>query len=260
MGEFPIGCQTITWGEKQREMFPQVFDEAKKAGYAGVEIGVRHVSDITPDTLTQLLDEAGLALVALHVGGNLFNKDQADGERSALDVSIDYTKMAGARIMIHSGMNIKDKAQFAKDLDALSRAADACKAQGIYLMHHNHNWEFADGGWVIKALIEDTSKALGFCPDIGWVMRGGVDTVEFLERIKGRVGAIHFKDFGKINDKWETVMLGEGVAPLKEAATWIKKNTSGMWAIAEQDRAAVPPAEAVARNAEYMGKVMGVGW
>lgn len=256
MSKFPIGCQTITYGETQKEHFPQIFDEIKRAGYAGVELGVRHVSDITPDALVQLLDDAGLALVALHAGGNLYNADQADGERNALDVAIDYTKMAGATVMMHSGMNIKDKEQFARDLDALSRAADACKAQGIHLLHHNHNWEFEDGGWVIKALIEDTSKALGFCPDIGWVMRGGMDIVEYLDKIKGRVGGMHFKDFGKKNDKWETVMLGEGVAPLKEAAEWIKKNTDGIWAIAEQDRAAVPPAEAVAQNAEYMHKVM----
>jgi sugar phosphate isomerase/epimerase len=252
MSEFPIGCQTITWGEKQREMSPQVFDEAKKAGYSGVELGVRHVSDITPDTLTQMLDEAGLALVALHVGGNLFNADQAHGERSALDVAIDYTKMAGAKIMMYSGMNAKEKPQLETELDMLSRAADACKAQDIHLLYHNHYWEFANDAWILNALIGDTSKALGFCPDIGWVMRGGMDTVEYLDKIKGRVGAMHFKDFGKINGKWETVMLGEGVAPLKDAATWIKKNTSGIWAIAEQDRAAVPPAEAVAQNAEFM--------
>lgn len=252
MSEFPIGCQTITWGEKQRENFPQVFDEAKMACYAGVEIGVRHVSDITPDTLAQILDEAGLALVALHVGGNLLNADQANGGKSALDVAMDYTKMAGANVMVYSGMNAKDKLQIDKELDMLSRAADACKTQDIHLLYHNHYWEFANDAWIMKALIGDSSKALGFCPDIGWVMRGGWDIVDFLDKIKGRVGAMHFKDFGKINDKWETVMLGEGIAPLRDAAKWIRKNTEGIWAIAEQDRASVPPADAVAQNAAYM--------
>ncbi len=252
MKGFPIGCQTITYGETQKEHFPQIFDEIKTAGYSGVELGIRHVSDLTPDALAQILDEAGLALVALHVGGDFFSEDKSHPGKTVLDKNLDFTKMADAEIMISSGMNTKDKTQFATYMDTLSRAAEACKAQGIHLLYHNHSFEFADDAWMINALINDTSKSLGFCPDIGWVMRGGWDIVAFLDKIKGRVGGMHFKDFGQVNGKWQTVMLGEGTAPLKAAAQWIKKNTTSMWAIAEQDRASVPPAKAVAQNAFYM--------
>ncbi len=252
MSEFPIACQTITFGETQKEHFPEIFGQVKAAGYEGVEIGIRHVANITPDALAQLLDEAGLALTALHLGGNLLDLNQADGERNNLDYAIQYMKVAGTSTLMYSGLRGETDEELHKNLDMLNKAAELAKAQGMSLLYHNHNWEFEKDGRIIKALINDSSKALGFCPDIGWVMRGGWDTVEFLEKIKGRVGALHFKDFAEIDGKWETVMLGEGVAPLKEAAEWAKKNTSGMWAIAEQDRAAVPPDQAVAQNAEYM--------
>lgn len=256
MSEFPIACQTITFGNDQKEHFPAVFDAVKRAGYEGVEIGFRHVAEMTPDLLIQRLDEAGLALTALHAGGNLMDINQADGERSNLDVTIGYLKMAGAKIMMYSGMKAKDKAEFDKELDMLSRAAESAKTQGISLLYHNHAWEFADDAWIMRGLIEDSSKALGFCPDVGWVYRGGWKITEFLDKIKGRVGAIHFKDFGMVDAKMTFVELGEGEAPFVEATDWIKANTDGIWVIAEQDNSKLPAAEAVAKNAEYLRKVM----
>lgn len=257
MSKFPIACQTITWGPTQKEHFPRVFDEVKKAGYEGVEIGFRHVTDITPDLLIQRLDGSGLALAALHAGGNLLDLNQADGERNNLDVTISYLKMSGAKVMMYSGMKAKDKQELDRELDMLNRAAESAKSQGITLLYHNHAWEFADDAWIIRALIENSSKALGFCPDIGWVHRGGWKIADYLDRIKGRVGAIHMKDFGMVDGKVTFVELGEGDVPLKEAADWIKANTSGIWVIAEQDNARIPAADAASKNAAFLASVLG---
>lgn len=257
MSKFPIACQTITFGETQKEHFPEIFDQVKAAGYAGVEIGIRHVANMPPDALAQLLAGKGLALTALHMGGNLLDLNQADGERNNLEYAIQYMKVAGTNILMYSGLRGDTDEELQKNLDMLNRAAEMAKAEGISLLYHNHNWEYENGGRIINALINDSSEALGFCPDIGWVMRGGWDIVEFFEKIKGRIGALHFKDFAEIDGKWDTVMLGEGVAPLREAAEWAKKNTSGMWAIAEQDRAAVPAPQAVAQNSAYLHGLFG---
>ena len=96
------------------------------------------------------------------------------------------------------------------------------------------------------------SQELGFCPDVGWVMKGGWRIAPFLERIKGRLYAIHFKDFATDGPGCDTVVLGTGVAPLSEAADWIKANTGGMWVVAEQDTADIAPGEAATENAAFL--------
>jgi len=137
----------------------------------------------------------------------------------------------------------------------LRESARRCESAGVELLYHNHDWEFADEQRVMQALIEQT--AIGFCPDIGWVMRGvgsvaGVKPV--LERLGERVGALHMKDFATVqpDEGLNTVMLGEGVAPLREAAEWAKGLPEDMWLIAEQDQADGTPEEAITTNAHFL--------
>ena len=254
MDNFPIACQTITWGPSQKEHFPEVFAEVAAAGFTGVEIGFRHIRETPHADLKKMLDEHGLILAASHVGGNLFDPVQANVERAILDEALDYLQAMGTKLLMYSGLRFQDDAQLAHDIKTLNRAAAKCRERGVSLLYHNHNWEFADGGKVIRALIKD--GGLGFCPDVGWVMKGGWQITDFLDSICGRVGAIHFKDFATDGPGCDTVPLGKGVAPLGKAAEWIRRNTSGLWAIAEQDNSDIPPAEAAAINAAFLKEVL----
>jgi len=252
MDDFQIACQTITWGPGQREILPQVFAQVAAAGYAGVEIGFRHIGQTPASEIARLLRENGLCLVASHLGGNLFDAQQASEERGILEEVMDYMAVTGTKLIMYSGLRYRSDDQLGRDIDTLNRGADLCAARGMRLLYHNHAFEFADGGRVIKGLLERGSKTLGFCPDIGWVHKGGADVIEFLEKTKSRVGAVHFKDFATMGSKTDTVILGRGIVPLAATASWLKANVQGLWVIAEQDSANVPPADAAAANAAYL--------
>jgi sugar phosphate isomerase/epimerase len=252
--DFPIACQTITWGAEQCDKFPEVFAQVAEAGFAGVEIGFRHIRQTPPTELASMLEGQGLALAASHVGGNLFDARQADQERGILDEVMDYLQATGTKLLMYSGLRYQSDDQLSSDIAMLNRAAQACAARGIQLLYHNHDFEFADDGRVIRALIANTGP-LGFCPDIGWVKKGGADVIGFLDEIKDRIGAVHFKDFATMEHCCDTVILGRGVAPLAETAAWLKTNKTGLWVIAEQDNADVPPEEAAAGNAAYLKSV-----
>ena len=254
MSTFPIACQTITWGPEHKMHFPEVFAEVAAAGFTGVEIGFRHIREIPPADLKKMLDRHGLVLAASHVGGNLFDPPQANAERAILDEALDYLQAMGTKLLMYSGLRYRDDAQLASDIATLDRGAEKCRERGVSLLYHNHNWEFVDDGKVIRALIKDGK--LGFCPDVGWVMKGGWEIADFLDSICGRVGAIHFKDFATKGPGCDTVPLGQGVAPLKEAADWIRRNTNGLWVIAEQDNSDIAPAEAAAINAAFLKEVL----
>ncbi|MBS3763412.1 MAG: sugar phosphate isomerase/epimerase [Planctomycetes bacterium] len=249
---FKIGCQTITFGGNQNENFPQVFESVKQAGYSGVEIGFRHIQNTPREHFNKMLETAGLQLLGTHLGGNLEDPAQAEGEKEILDDVLDYLEPLGTELIMYSGLRYESDDQLDNELGMLNRAAAKCRERDVHLLYHNHNWEFQNDAKVIEALLEDGSEELGFCPDIGWVMKGGWEITEFLGRAGDRVKALHFKDFATDGDGVDTVILGRGIAPLEEAADWAKANMEGGWMIAEQDKAAVEPAEAVRQNAEFL--------
>lgn len=256
MSAVKLGCQTITWGEGQKNDFAAVFKATAAAGYTGVEIGFRHIQQTPPHKLKQLLDAAKLTLIATHIGGNLENTDQAAGERDILAQVLEYLQAIGTPRLMYSGLKYENDAQFERDLQILSRTVEQCQSAGIELLYHNHDWEFADNSRVYNALVERTQ--VGFCPDIGWVMRGGVDVLKLLDRIKNRLGAIHFKDFPTRHaaaTQVNPVLLGQGVAPLAEAAQWAIKNRPDIWMIAEQDKADLAAAQAIETNNYYLREI-----
>lgn len=256
MSNFKIACQTITWGENQRNMLPKVFEEVASAGFAGVEIGFRHIRQTPPSHLAEMLDKQGLVFTASHIGGNLFDAQQAGHERAVLDEVLDYLEAMGSNLLMYSGLPYESDQQLATDIDMLSRAAENAHSRGISLLYHNHDFEFAKDGLAMHALLNDTVPTLGFCPDIGWLMKSKANVIEFLDARKDRIGAMHFKDFATSEQKVDTVVLGEGIAPLDGAADWIKRNKTDLWIIAEQDTTSIPPNEAAIKNAEYLRRVL----
>lgn len=257
MHDVQLGCQTITWGENQRDHFPGVFADISAAGFSGVEIGFRHIQHQSPMMLKQMLDAAGLTLIATHIGGNLEDADQAGGERDMLHQVLDYLEKMNVKLLMYSGLKYDNAGQFQRDLRMLCRAAKRCGDRGIQLLYHNHDWEFSDHGRVIDTLIERTD--IGFCPDIGWVMKAGADVPTLLHRIESRLGAIHFKDFaaagGITTTGVDTVLLGDGVAPLAQTAQWVIRHAPQVWMIAEQDKTDLPAAEVARRNAGYLRRI-----
>jgi sugar phosphate isomerase/epimerase len=255
-----IGCQTITFGEDQRERFPAVFRSIHESGYTGVEIGYRRLAGYDIGELRELLAKNSLSLFASHIGGNLEDESQAAGERSLLDeILIDLNNL-GIDTLMYSGLQYDTAEQFACDLEMIRRSAKTAADHGVKLLYHNHNWEFLNDARIYRALVEDGGDDLGFCPDVGWIFKGGVSILDTLESIRDRIGVIHFKDFatvgtGSIPELLETVEFGDGIVPLGEVADWVTQNVSVAWVVAEQDRTRIAPEEAVAKNGSYLSSI-----
>jgi sugar phosphate isomerase/epimerase len=261
---FSLACQTITWGDGQRERFDEIFARIAASGFQGVEIGFRHVRRTPPEELKTMLARHGLVLFATHLGGNLDDTVQADGERRVLDSVLDYVERAGASHVLYSGLRDRTEEDIGAGIAMLNRAARASAARGVRLLYHNHHWEFIDGH-IIAALLAGADDELGLCPDVGWMMRGGARSVDFLEANAARIGAVHFKDFatagdGTVSQPADSVPLGTGVAPLREVAAWLRGSAVAregpFWVVAEQDRHDGPPESAVGINGRFLAGVL----
>lgn len=108
------------------------------------------------------------------------------------------------------------------DLDTLDKIIDFCAvmnkaqlrlaAEGISLGYHNHSHEFVVMPWgsTIHSELEKRGT-FDFEIDTFWAFNAGIDPIETLKRLSGRVKVIHLKDGFKGG---RGKALGEGEAPV----------------------------------------------
>ena len=171
----------------------------------------------------RLVEEAGLTVTGIHT-------DLGGLEREPENIISEEKKYKTDKIII-TGMyrfNYLDKNEVKNLAKRLNEAGLMLKKEEITLCYHNHNIEFlkVDGKrTVMDILIEETDdSALDFEADTYWAAEAGVDTIGFLEKLRGRIKLYHINDRGtKLSKapftpllKSDSMELGYGNMPLKQ--------------------------------------------
>ncbi len=113
-------------------------------------------------------------------------------------------------------------------LPLLSKLCDEYKIN-VALHNHpepSHYWN-PD---VVIAAMKGQSKRIGACADIGHWVRSGLDPVESLKKLEGRVYHLHLKDLNELNNKKaHDVHWGTGVSNVAGVVQELKRqNFKGM--------------------------------
>lgn len=253
--------QTITWGDPQHEQFDSIFKIAKQAGFQGVEVGFRRLSQVDPETVRDLLEKYGLELSASHIGGNLSDKSQASEEREAFESAVKTMATLGVKYLMYSGLNEEDDQQLDSQIQALNEAAKYSADRGVRLLFHNHAWEFENDRRILNRLLDSADESLGFGPDVGWAAKVGVDVAELLNELGDRVCVVHLKDFcADERESFSTVHFGDGVMPFQPVWDWLSANPGrDLWVTAEQDSAPDAEAAATANGAFLIQNLQAIG-
>ena len=132
----------------------------------------------------------------------------------------------------------KEKAEILRDAAIMNVAGAQLAAKGITLCYHNHDQEFRNrfnGVYALDLLAAYTDPAaVAFEIDIAWVTMGGEDPVRILEKMAGRVPAIHVKDFWGLDDRSKFTAPGTGVVKTYQAVQ-TAIDTGIEWVVVEQD-------------------------
>lgn len=247
-----IACAMITWGDQNGpEDMRRTLTEMKSCGYDGAEIGI---SDMELIGGIQTLEEIGIRLVSVHTG---FDLRSTDGETEIAKMKEYAPKAAslGAEFVFvsnsyYAGKGADDyhaEAKLYNDLGKVVREA------GLTFCFHNHHWEFKKNRLGLNILTGETDPAyVALVPDLGWVMRGDMEPVDFLREFGDRVKALHFKEFTFDEQFTE---LGKGVVDLKTAYEYIKHRN--LWIIAEQDTCKGSPLDSARQNVAYIRSLDG---
>ena len=91
------------------------------------------------------------------------------------------------------------------------------KEYNIKVAIHNHPGpkNFYWNPDTVAAAVKGRSPLLGACADVGHWVRSGLDPVECLKKLEGRVIALHFKDLNEKGPKAHDVPWGTGVSNAK---------------------------------------------
>ncbi len=108
-----------------------------------------------------------------------------------------------------------------KDLDLVEKLADE---YNIKVAIHNH--PAPSRYWTPDSALlalNNRSKNLGVCPDIGHWVRSGLDPVDCLKKLQGRIIIVHFKDVSDKSPESYDVPWGTGVIDVPAVLAELKR-------------------------------------
>ena len=138
----------------------------------------------------------------------------------------------------------------------IKKANDICKQAGdagLTFGYHNHELEFQkfNGIRVFDRLIEECPD-LYFIPDVFWFQAGGVNPSTYIEKLKGRIEIVHFKDFRVKDRERQFAEIGEGNLDWADIIPRCKKNNIP-YAVIEQDGDfMIDPFESLALSKKFL--------
>ncbi len=134
------------------------------------------------------------------------------------------------------------------------------KEYGKRFTYHNHNFDFqkTDGKTRMDILIENTRpEHLGIIFDTYWGQAGGINPVEYIYKLKGRIDVCHWKDMNM--DGWKPVFaeIGQGNLNFTEILKACKETGVKYIAVEQDDCYGKDPFDCLETSLNYIQKIIG---
>lgn len=233
-----LGCHAVLFKELIRTNPDYVLKNYAEMGYRGVEIGSRFFGTEDRALLAEKLDRYHMELSAMHVGSPLVDWLSRPGEiLQQIDAVADFVSAMPNKNILLSGnrQNFDPSADLQKIAREINKAAERCAAKGVVLHYHNHDLEFQNGGKIYHALAE-FAPALHFGLDLGWIYVGGMDPLQVLRELPGRVQYVHIRDTIGVGVR-DFAQLGQGTLDLPRLLTAVSSAVGpDGWGVVEFDK------------------------
>jgi sugar phosphate isomerase/epimerase len=236
----PLALQLYTVRDQLASGRKAVLGAIRGYGYAAVE-PYDVLTD--PEALRADLDEAGLAVCAVHA--------KALGEDAG--AFLDGAKTVGADTVIvpwASPERFADADAIAELARELNEGAARAAGLGLRFGYHNHAFELAmvGGRTGLEALADALDPAVLLEVDTYWAAVGGQDVPKLLGRLGDRVRYLHVKD-GPVTKDDPMTAVGGGRMPVAEI---LAACPSAEWHVVELDRCATDVLTAVRDSLSWL--------
>jgi sugar phosphate isomerase/epimerase len=191
-----LGLQLYTLRNQLAEDVPGTIKAVADAGFYQVEL----MRVVGGEAVFQAARDQGLKVTSAMIDWKTLASPGEQGVPSfqeTLDVAVE--QKLTYLVIPYVGKGHRETADQLKTLARrANRAGEACRKAGIQLCYHHHSFEFAklpsgETGWEI--FVQEFDAALvKFEIDVFWAAIGGLDPVETIRGLKGRVAQLHLKD------------------------------------------------------------------
>ncbi len=193
MTKFTVGAQmySVRTLLQTEEDMKAAFAQLKAMGYNEVQMSGYNFQ-IPPERIAALLEKAGLHCGATHVSFDWMEED--------VDRCIAYHKAlkceyAGTGSMPRHFVE-RGEEGFVDFAKRASKVAEKLQDAGQHFLYHNHAFELAhySKGRGLEILFNETSPAFQFEIDVFWIQAGGMNPIDWIHKVAGRMDVVHFKD------------------------------------------------------------------
>lgn len=210
-----------------------VLKQVSSYGYTQIESfegGKGMFWGMSPAEFKSLMDDLGMKIISSHCN---IDKDFEKKAADAASIGMKYL------ICPYKGAQ-KSIDNFKKFADEFNAKGEICKKNGIRFAYHNHGYSFqALEGQMPQAVMMDNTNpdTVDFEMDMYWVITGGADIKQWLEKYKNRFRLGHVKDRKKdvaANVADASCILGTGSIDYKTIVP-MAKNAGMEYFIVEQE-------------------------
>lgn len=132
------------------------------------------------------------------------------------------------------------------------------KKHNIKLAIHNHGPgdDLYSSPNDVHVKIKDLDKRIGYCIDIGHVVRIKQDPVSMIEKYKDRLYDMHIKDMSKAEPDGKAVEIGRGIIDIPRVIKTLKKINYQGYVAFEYEKDGDDPVAGLAESVGYVRGVM----
>jgi sugar phosphate isomerase/epimerase len=189
----------------------QVFADMRYAGLDAVELMHPVLEqDDAAARIGEFSRRSGLPVLGSSYSADMWNRERHAAIVAEATLLIGRLANVGGRtlgISVGSAGRKKTPEQLDVQADVLRRIMKVCADNGVVPNLHNHVYEVADGEHDLNGTLARIPE-IKLGPDLNWLVRAGVDPVDFIRRHAKRLVYLHLRD-QKADGKWSEAM-GEG--------------------------------------------------
>ena len=256
VGKIAAQLYTIREHTKTFADFARSMEKVSGIGYRAAQISA--IGDFADADVKRVCDDNGLVICNTHVDFGLLRGD--------INRVIEQHGVWDCRHVALGGMPHEFRASedgFRRFAGIANEIGEKLAAAGLSFSYHNHSFEFVKFGGRsgLELLFDETDPRYVQAElDTYWVQHGGADSVQWIDKMAGRMPVIHLKDMVMLpsdDGRGQQAMAEVGEGNLNWAGILAACERAGVqWHAVEQDICQRDPFESLAisfRNLRGMG-------
>lgn len=267
MRQIKFGCQFYTWqmsGGQYIGKLPHILHVVDSAGFAGIEPETCMLGPYydDPTALKEILTQHSLQLGAIAFVCDWSGTGETEEERREAERVFSYIKSFPDAHLVLCQMPGKDRTDLrqrqANLITCVNVVAARAADRGIACSFHPNS----PPGSIFR-IREDyrvlfdglDSRVVGFAPDTGHIVKGGMDAIEIFETFRPLIKHVHFKDI-TASGGWTA--MGAGIIDFPRIVRMLSNTGYDGWIMVEEEslEAETDPDAATIKNGNYIQQTL----